>query len=281
MQCKQQRWQKWWGLVLWVCIGLIGWVGLAAAQTADSEVTIERFPVELNGEVLFEIEENVGSFSAEERAQAITQRLQTIAADESIAPDDLEIEELNGVIGIEFKGQIILTLTPADAQAAGRSLSALALKYRELIRTGIVDYRTARTPRSLIRGGIYALVATTALSLLLYGMGRIFPWLYRLINRGRGSYLPSLRIQRMELLPADRIADTLLGLAKLSRTLLTITLLYFYTTLVLSFFPWTKQAGVIMLGYVLANLQQMWGAFIAYVPIAFSTNMRYSYIGRK
>lgn len=263
---RQQHWRRFWAFALWIWIGLIACGGWALAQTADSDAAAERFPVTLNGEVLFEITENVGSFSAEERAQAVTQRLQTIAADESIAPDDLDIKDLDGAIGIELNGKILLTLTPNDAQAAGSPLQTLALRYRELIRTGILAYRTARTPRLLLIGGAYALAATLALGLILFAMARIFPWFYRLIQRGRESYIPSLRIQQTELLPASRIADAILGVVKLGRTLLTITLLYLYATLVLSFFPWTKRAGFIMLGYILANLKQMWLGFISYVP---------------
>ncbi|MGB0563231.1 MAG: mechanosensitive ion channel family protein [Spirulinaceae cyanobacterium] len=264
------HWQKIWVGVLWFVIGLWGVQGLSLAQDVPEPEAIARYPVELGSEVLFEIEESVGSFSAKERAIAISQRLQAIADDGAIAPRDLEIEESDGVLGIAVADKVILTITPADAQAAGRSSPALALEYRDQLREAIAAYRQARTPRSLLFAGLYALAATVVLGSFLYLLRQIFPWFYRQIEQGRDSYIPALRLQRLELLPAGRIADILLGVAKFGRTLLTVTLLYLYFTLVLSFFPWTRRAGAILLGYVLANVQQIGGAVVDYLPNLFT-----------
>lgn len=266
-----QRWRHGWRLLILAFVGLFVCVTIATAQdNAPPETVVDRFPVELNGEVLFEIEKSVGAFSAQERAKAITQRLQEIAADQSIAPDALAVEENNDSISIVVEDQILLTISPGDAQVAGRSSPVLALQYRDQLRAAITEYRTDRTSQSLLYSGIYAVLTTLVAGLIFYLMGRIFPWFYRQINLSREKRIPSLRIQQMELVSAARIADLLIGTAKLTRTITTIVLLYLYLTLVLSFFHWTRRAGAIMLDYVIANLQQMWAAFISYLPNFFT-----------
>jgi hypothetical protein len=63
-----------------------------------------------------------------------------------------------------------------------------------------------------------------------------------------GTLIPSLRIQKFELLPADRIADFAIGVAKLLRFVLVLIALYFYASLVLGFFPWTRGYAQILVG---------------------------------
>ncbi|MEM8639948.1 MAG: mechanosensitive ion channel domain-containing protein [Cyanobacteria bacterium P01_G01_bin.54] len=256
----------------WVWIGglllVLGlWIGtpFSLAQDEPPDAVSTGYPVELGGEVLFEIEETVGSFSAKERAIAVSQRLKAIATDDAVTPQDLKVEEAAGVLEIVVDDQVIVTITPADAEVVGRSSPALALEYRDQLREAIADYRNDRTPRALLFAGLYALIATLVLSLLLYLLGRIFPWLYRQINQSRESHIPALRLQRLEQL-AERLVDVLLAVVKVLRTVLTIVLCYLYLTLVLSFFPWTRGVGAILLGYVAANVKQIGGGFIAYVP---------------
>ena len=109
------------------------------------------------------------------------------------------------------------------------------------------------------------LIATAVLVLLLKLMAHWFPRLYAWLRASR-ERMPSLRIQKLDLLPAARVSDTTIAAARLLRALVSVLLLYFYLLLAFSFFPWTASLSGSLLTYVTAPLARMWGAFTGYLP---------------
>jgi small-conductance mechanosensitive channel len=104
---------------------------------------------------------------------------------------------------------------------------------------------------------------------ILWLMKLLFPQLYGKLNSWRGTVIPSLRIQRFELLPADRIADFAIAIARLVRFAAVLVLLYFYASLVLGFFPWTRGYAQILFGSVVAPLKVTGQTILDYLPNVF------------
>ena len=59
------------------------------------------------------------------------------------------------------------------------------------------------------------------------------------------------------------------GLAKLLRFLLVVIALYFYASLLLGFFPWTRGYAQVLVGYVLSPLRLIADTAVAYLPNLF------------
>ena len=76
-----------------------------------------------------------------------------------------------------------------------------------------------------------ALLATGALVLLLRTIGRFFPSVYARIASWRTTRIRPLRVQSVEFLSADRIADLLLRLAKGTRAVLVLVIVFVYVSL--------------------------------------------------
>lgn len=164
---------------------------------------------------------------------------------------------------------IIMSVTDQDAKTAGMTREALAGNYSSRIRDAILAYQHAYSLKTLLLGGVYALVSTFILFLVLRMLGVFFRKLYAQLEHWRGSLIPSLRIQKFEILPADRIADLLIGFAKLVRLAVVLLLLYFYASLVLGYFPWTRNYAHVLLGYILSPLLVMGRTFVSYLPNLF------------
>ena len=67
---------------------------IPVAQNSDIVNKIDGTPVLLGNTTLFVIQKNVGSFSHQERAQAVTNRLEKIANDPLISMDKLRVVEM-------------------------------------------------------------------------------------------------------------------------------------------------------------------------------------------
>lgn len=238
-------------------------VAVAAAAKPQPEA-----PVVVNGKTLFQVR-GLFSFSAQARAAAITARIEGLSKNVLFKPESLKVADAEGSTDILAGDVIVMSVTDQDAAAAGEPRQKLAQEYAAGIAAALIGYRHAHSLRSLILDGVYAFAATAVLLVVLRLFGIFFPRLYRKLHSWRGTVIPSLRIQRFELLPAERIANLAVGLARLLRLALVLVLLYFYTSLVLGFFPWTRGYARILVGYVLSPLHMAADAVRSYLPNIF------------
>jgi small-conductance mechanosensitive channel len=215
------------------------------------------------------IQARVGSFSPEERALAVTKRIVALAEDVSISVDALKIEEQPDTTSIVVGDRAILTLTDADARAADTTRQKLGVVYLNKIKDSIQRYRDSRSLKSILFGALYSFLATIAFIILFKVLGQLFSRIYGKLDSWRGTRIPALRIQGLELLPATQITDILIRCVKFLGLALNLGLFYSYVTLVLSFFPWTKPIGASLSRYLLAALNVGWQAFQSYLPNLF------------
>lgn len=226
---------------------------------------IVQAPVVVNGKTIFEVP-GLLSFSAEARAVAITDRIKSLSRDTTFDQKSLSLSESENSTDILAGDLVLMSVTDQDARIAGKPRSALAKDDLERIGSSVTALHREYSVKSLSLAGVYALLATVLLILLFRVMGIFFPKFYRQINLWRGTVIPSLRIQKFEVLPADRIADFAIGLAKLLRLGLVLVVMYFYAYIVLGLFPWTRGYARILVGYILSPLRVVGDTVLAYLP---------------
>jgi hypothetical protein len=118
---------------------------------------IDGFPVVLDGKTLFLIRRGVGLFSAEERANAIADRLEKFARDDSLPIESLKIvsEPENDVTYLLLDQEVILTITDQDAHSFRTPRDELAKKAFQTIKVALEQYRKDRSATKLVQGLIY------------------------------------------------------------------------------------------------------------------------------
>ncbi len=238
----------------------------AVLPTAPKPVA--QASVTVNGQTIFAVP-GVLSFPAEARAAAISRRIKNLSKDLMFKPESVSVADAEGRTDIMAGDLVVMSVTDLDAKLAGKSRQELGSDYAERIRSALIALRHEYSIKSLILGGVYALISTAVLIVIFRLLGFAFPRLYKQLHSWRGTLIPSLRIQKFELLPADRIADFAIGVAKLLRFVLVLVALYFYASLVLGFFPWTRGYAQILIGYVLSPLKLVGDSVVAYLPNVF------------
>lgn len=196
---------------------------------------IDGFPVTLADETLFVIQANVNSFSSEERAETINNRLEKIVQDTSVDLNKLTIEELEGISNVVLETKTIVTITEADAKISRIPRTQLAEEYLKKIKDALETYKKERSAKYLIRAIIYTVIATFILVLIQFILSKIFPRIYRLIDSWRETRMPSFTIQNMELVTASRLTDVCISVVRLIRWIIVLLVLYIYFPLVFSF----------------------------------------------
>ncbi|GCL50801.1 mechanosensitive ion channel [Microcystis aeruginosa NIES-3804] len=231
----------------------------------------EVFPVMLDNQELFTIRQGIGSFSAQERAKSITARIEKIADDDALSPEDLTIkidpEDKNP--SIILGDTVIATITSKDAKLHAVSQEVLTERALAKIKAAIVRYRQERQPDNLLKDAVLTVSATLATVLIFWVIifisSRVFPQIQRLIT----SLVPGVVFQNFEIISSRTIGIFSLRVLQFIRTLIILTILYFYLTFVLRLFPWTRKFGDGFLQYFFSALEVVSQEIAKYLPSIF------------
>jgi small-conductance mechanosensitive channel len=245
-------------------------LGIAQNPT-QPENKIDGFPVMLDGKTLFFIRRGVSSFSAEERANAITRRIERIAQNDSIPIENLTIEQIpdDNSLYLSVDQEVILTVTERDAKAYRSTPEVLAQQALQKIQVAIAQYRQDRKPEQLLKNIIYTVIATFAFLIISFAVikisGKLFPFIRRLIE----SLTPGIQIGNVEIISSSNISFFWLRVLRIIRLLVLFLLLFNYATFVLRLFPWTRVFGESILGYFYQSLELVLSSIGQYLPNAF------------
>ena len=245
-------------------------LGIAQNPT-QPENKIDGFPVMLDGKPLFFIRRGVSSFSAEERANAITRRIERIAQNDSIPVENLTIKQLpdDNSLYLSVDQEVILTVTKQDAKAYRSTPELLAQQALQKIQVAIAQYRQDRKPEQLLKNIIYTVIATFAFLIISFAVikisGKLFPFIRRLIE----SLIPGIQIGNVEIISSSKISFFWLRFLRIIRLFFLFLLLFNYATFVLRLFPWTRVFGESILGYFYQSLELVLSSIGQYLPNAF------------
>ncbi|MCA2659616.1 MAG: mechanosensitive ion channel family protein [Microcystis sp. M049S2] len=245
-------------------------LGIAQNPT-QPENKIDGFPVMLDGKPLFFIRRGVSSFSAEERANAITRRIERIAQNDSIPIENLTIEQIpdDNSLYLSVDQEVILTVTKQDAKAYRSTPELLAQQALQKIQVAIAQYRQDRKPEQLLKNIIYTVISTFAFLIISFAVikisGKLFPFIRRLIE----SLTPGIQIGNVEIISSSKISFFWLRFLRIIRLFFLFLLLFNYATFVLRLFPWTRVFGESILGYFYQSLELVLSSIGQYLPNAF------------
>jgi small-conductance mechanosensitive channel len=238
----------------------------APAVTQAPPTPAAGAPVKFENVVLFTVYETIGSFTPQERAKAIEDRLIRISRDPQIPLDEIGISDIEHTTVLMAGDTVIMALTDRDVAPLGQERQAVATDYATKIRAALAKSREQVTLRALLIDAALALLDTAILVILLVLIHKIFPKVYSKIDGWRGTVIRPIRIQRVELFSADQIAGGLVRFAKGIRVAAVLLLLYTYLTTVLGIHPWTRGISASLLDAVVSTLRTIGQAFAAFIP---------------
>jgi small-conductance mechanosensitive channel len=159
-----------------------------------------------------------------------------------------------------------MVVTQRDANSLGAARTALAQEYARQLEAAIRTERFRYAPGTLIRSGIYGILATLALGVVLWLVRTLTRRLRTRIQRWQAHRLGSLRVQQAEIVSADSIGRGIDRTIRAVRLVLVILAIDLYLTYLLGLFPWTRAVSLRLLDYVVTPIQTAAAAFVGYLP---------------
>lgn len=223
-------------------------------------------PVMFENETLLVIYDRLGPFTPHERAQGVMDRLTRLANDPLAGNHPIVATHQEQTSELVHGEMVVMTITDRDAQPTGVGRQELAQRYADKLQSTLNRSREQLTFRALLIDAGLALLDTVILIVLLALIHKAFPKLYDKIDAWRGTVIPAIRIQRVELVSAGQIAAGLTACLRAIRVVGVLFLLYLYLTTVLGIFPWTRAISARLIEAVISTLSVIGLAFSTYVP---------------
>ncbi|HEY2380371.1 MAG TPA: mechanosensitive ion channel family protein [Terriglobia bacterium] len=236
------------------------------AVAQDKSTGTPSAPVVVDGKDLFVVHERIFSFSPEDRAKAVSERILRLSQQPPSEVLPIQVADYENTTEITARDFVIMTVTDADAASLGLSRQQAASQYAQIIESTIRSLRARYSARTLLLGSLYSVAITILFIVTL----RLISLLYRrskeyVETHGR-ERIPEFRIQRVQLLSSAQITGTILTVLSGTRAVGVLILTYVYISIVFSFFPWTKGYARVLLQYVTDPLRSIASALIAHVP---------------
>lgn len=254
-------------LVSWIAC----WACPSTAQTTPNPQLIvsSSAAVTLGGQNILFLRTRILSLSAQERAQRAADRVGKVADDSRAGVESIKIVEGEMASDIVSGDFVLMSVTDSDGKAEKMTRQELAERNAGLIKNAIASYRKERSSKRLIPNAFLALFITLLLVFLIKGSNRFCAKKLPALDAWARARIPNLRIQHIDLIPADHVVELLVAGARAAHVGLIILALYIFFPLVFSLFPWTQGLAAPLFGYVLSPLKAVSAAVVGYVPNLF------------
>jgi small-conductance mechanosensitive channel len=237
----------------------------ALRQTAKSYPVIGFFK-----DTLFTIYSKLGSFSAKDRADAISKRINSLADNFNFTGDSLIAIESESTVDIMFGETIIMSVSENDAIWENESKVELANKYRSIIANEVMHFKTETSLSKLLKEiGLAILVLFIIVVIIIY-INKGSKWLANKISEQENKRINGFKIRNYTLFDAKREVGVLLNINTLIKWLVILLVIYIALPILFGIFPWTKGFATTLFSYILNPLKKIAGSVWHFLPDLFT-----------
>jgi len=217
-------------------------------------------------DTLFVIYTKSGSFSAKDRADAISNRIHHLADNFRYKPDTLKLVDAEGIVDIFYGETIIMSISENDALWNNATKSELAKKYIAIINKAELSYRTETSFSTLAKGVGFALLVLIGMGIFIFYIRKFFKWTARKIQQQENRKLQGIKIKSYTLFDAKREVNALLSFNSILKWGIIILVIYIALPILFGIFPWTKNFADTLIGYILTPFKKIALSFWHFLP---------------
>ena len=215
-------------------------------------------------DTLFTIYNNSGSFTAHERAMAISERIKTMT--NKINADSLKIVTNETTVDVMTGERIIISISENDALWNDTSMMALAAKYKKIIGEAVAKYKSETSLLTLAKEFALAVLVLLVLGIIIFYTGKLFTYSAGLIEKQQDVRIKGIKIKDYELFDARRQVNTLIAINNLVKWIVILILISIALPILFGIFPWTRDFAETLFGYILTPIKKIAFSLWNYLP---------------
>lgn len=228
--------------------------------------SVKGFPVKPFLDTLFYIYTRQGSFTAKDRAEAVSSRIRKLSGEYAFHADSLKLSPTEQTTDIVYRDKLIISISEQDALWADMNSNQLASKLRGQIVKAIVNYNNETSIQTLLKQGLLALLVIIIVAMLIYGAVRLFRYLIKVTSTRESWYSKGLKLKNYVLLNATQQLKVLHLFLSALKWLIIVLVIYLALPVLFGIFPFTRDISNLLLGYTLSPLKRFGLALWDYIP---------------
>ena len=236
-------------------------------QIDSLRLTAKAYPVfGFFNDTLFSIYNRSGSFSAQDRADAINKRIKLLAENFRFATDSIKIISSETSTDLAYGDNIIISIADNDALWNNTTRNDLATNYQQIIGNEVLKYRSATSLRTIAKDiGLALLVILIVIFIIKY-ISKLFLWTGLKIIQQKEKLIKGIKIKNYTLFDAASEVKAFLNVNRVIKWLLIILVIYLALPILFGIFPWTKNFADTLLGYIINPVKKIAVAFWDFLP---------------
>jgi small-conductance mechanosensitive channel len=246
-------------------------IGKDSISIAHSQSDIKGYPVAPFKDTLFFIYNKVGSFNAQNRANAIASRIELLYKDPFFSVDSLNLNRSESSVDIVYKSDFpIMSVTDLDGKKIGSTDFALAQKNLAIIQKEVLFQKKSNNTQSwLKRIGIVSLLVILIIVIVI-AANKLFRWLKLLIFNKKEKYLTGFKVKNSSVLSPEKQLEFVLKTVNILRIIALIFIFYISLPAIFSVFPETEAYATTLLAWIFSPAKAALMGFVHFLPNLFS-----------
>ncbi|GGB67921.1 ion channel [Flavobacterium suaedae] len=237
------------------------------ARIDSLRATAKGYPVRgFFKDTLFTIYSKLGSFSAHDRAEAITERIKVLGDNYLFKADSLKVTASENTYDVVAGESIIVSVSENDALWNDTTMEGLAMAYSKIIGDAVLHYKDETSFITLAKEIGLAILVLLLLGLIIRFSNRLFRWTALKIHDQKGKLIKGITIKNYDLFDAERQIRILLTLNTILKWLVILLLIYIALPILFGIFPWTQNFAETLFSYILSPVKNMAFGLWNYLP---------------
>jgi len=238
---------------------------LKSLKTVTVELKTKGYPVNPFKDTLFYVYNKVGSFSAESRANAITEKIRKLYEDSFFEKDSISVVPSDISQDIVYKNDfVIMSILDIDAKAENQTAHFIATRNLNLIKRAII-YQNENYSMLPKRLGYTALLVLI-IGLILYFVGKIFNRIKLFILKNSDRYFKGFTYNNINILSPQKQQFLLMKLYGFIKAITLILIVYLSLPVLFSIFPATEAYTTTLLRWILSPAKLAVMGFVSFLP---------------
>jgi small-conductance mechanosensitive channel len=229
------------------------------------ELKLKGYPVNPFKDTLFYVYNKVGSFTAENRAKAITEKIRKLYEDSFFEKDSISVAPSDISQDIIYKNDfVIMSILEVDAKAENKTAGFIAKRNLQLIKRAII-YQNENYSMLPKRLGYTALLIFI-IGIVLYFAGKIFNRIRFHLLKNSDRYFKGFNYNNINILSPQKQQSLLMRLYSFIKGITLILIVYLSLPLLFSIFPATEVYTTTLLRWILTPAKLAIMGFVGFLP---------------
>jgi small-conductance mechanosensitive channel len=238
-----------------------------SAISGQNVPNLKGYPVIPFRDTLFLVYNKIGSFSAENRANAISSRVVLLYKDPFFSKDSLLLSKSDFGVDIVYKNDfVVMSVTDLDGKEVGSSSFALAKRNLDIIqKTVLFQKENNAVDNWLKRIGLVLLLIALIVAIVL-GINKLFGWFRTFLINRQEKYFSGIKLKESYVLIPEKHLELVLRIVKLIRIVVLIFTFYISLPILFSVFPETEGYANILLEWTFTPAKEAFMGFVHFLP---------------